>query len=65
MLVKDGQIEDAEQRALTLDYLGCVPFAMPYRDLDNNIQPTDEQKKFARWCNMKATFKSCSFAEYK
>ena len=65
MLVKDGQIEDAEKRALTLDYLGCTPFAMPYRNLDTNEEPTQEQKRFARWCNMKATFKSCTFSEYK
>lgn len=65
MLVKDGQIEDAEKRALTLDYLGCIPFAMPYRNLDTNEEPTQEQNRFARWCNMKATFKSCTFSEYK
>lgn len=65
VLVKDGYIEDAEKRVLELDYLGCNPFAMPYRDLDNNIEPTHEQKRFARWCNMKATFKSCTFSEYK
>ena len=65
MLVKDGQIEDAEQRALTLDYLGCIPFAMAYRNLDKNEEPTHEQKRFARWCNMKATFKSCTFSDYK
>jgi len=65
MLVKDGQIEDAEQRALTLDSLGCTPFAMAYRNLDTNDEPTQEQKRFARWCNMKATFKSCTFSDYK
>lgn len=65
MLVKDGEIEDAEQRALNLDYLGCVPFAMPYRDLNSNKPPSDEQKRFARWVNMRATFKSCDYADYK
>lgn len=65
MLVKDGEIKDAEERALHLDYLGCVPFAMPYRDLNNNKPPSDEQKRFARWVNMKATFKSCVYADYK
>lgn len=65
MLVKDGQIANAEQRALMLDSLGCVPFAMPYRDLDKNLPPTAEQKRFARWVNMKATFKSCSYSDYK
>ena len=65
MLVKDGQIEDAEKRALLLDSLGCVPFAMAYRDLDKNHPPTIEQKRFARWVNMKATFKSCRYSDYK
>lgn len=64
MLVKDGQIEDAEKRALKLRELGCVPFAMAYRDLDNNKPPSIEQRRFARWVNMKATFKSCSYSEY-
>lgn len=65
MLVKDGQIKDAEMRALNLDFLGCTPFAMPYRDLDNDIPPTEEQKRFARWVNCKAVFKSCTYEEYK
>lgn len=64
LLVKDGQIEDAERRALKLRELGCVPFAMAYRDLDNNKPPSIEQRRFARWVNMKATFKSCSYSEY-
>lgn len=65
MLVKDAEIEDAETRAIKLDRLGCTPFAMAYRNLDTNEEPSAEQKRFARWCNMKATFKSCSFSEYK
>ena len=65
MLVKDGQIEDAERRALYLDHLGCVPFAMAYRDLDTNTPPTIEQRRFARWVNMKAAFKSCTYQDYK
>ncbi|EGN00228.1 hypothetical protein HMPREF1017_00754 [Bacteroides ovatus 3_8_47FAA] len=65
MLVKDGQIKDAEKRALLLDSLGCVPFAMAYRDLNKNQPPTIEQKRFARWVNMKAAFKSCSYSDYR
>lgn len=65
MLVKDGQIDDAEMRALNLDFLGCTPFAMPYRDLDNNVPPTEEQRRFARWVNCKAAFKSCTYGEFK
>lgn len=65
MLVKDGQTEDAERRAMLLDSYGCNPFAMAYRNLDTNEKPSDEQKRFARWCNMKAVFKSCKFSDYK
>ena len=64
MLVKDGQIEDAEKRALFLDSLGCKPFAMSYRDLDNNIPPSDEQRRFAWWCNQRQAFNSCNFKDF-
>lgn len=65
MLVKDGEIEDAEQRALTLDFLGCIPFAMPYRNLNSTQPPTEEQKRFARWVNRRHIFKSCTYKEFK
>lgn len=65
MLVKEGEIEDAEKRALCLDSLGCTPFAMPYRDLDNNTPPTAEQKRFAWWVNQKQAFKSCRFQDFR
>lgn len=64
MLVKDGQIDDAEKRALLLDSLGCTPFAMPYRDLDNNVPPSEEQRHFAWWCNQRKAFKSCDFKDF-
>lgn len=65
MLVKDGEIEDAERRALYLDSLGCIPFAMPYRDLDSNEPPSDKQKHFARWVNKRQIFKSCRLQDFK
>lgn len=65
MLVKENEIKDAEERALHLDYLGCTPFAMPYRDLDSNKPPSEEQRKFARWVNAKQAFKSCDYADFK
>lgn len=64
MLVKDGQIEDAEKRALLLDSLGCTPFAMPYRNLDSNIPPSVEQHRFAWWVNQRQAFKSCKFKDF-
>lgn len=65
MLVKENEIKDAEERALHLDNLGCTPFAMPYRDLDSNKPPSEEQRKFARWVNAKQAFKSCDYADFK
>ena len=65
VLAKDGEIEDAHDRVMMLDNMGCVPFVMPYRDLTTNKPPTREQKRLARWCNMRATFKSCKFEDYK
>lgn len=65
ILVKENEIKDAEERALHLDYLGCTPFAMPYRDLDSNKPPSEEQRKFARWVNAKQAFKSCDYADFK
>ena len=45
--------------------LGVQPFAQPYRDFTNNIEPTQEQKRLARWCNMKAIFKTVKWEDYK
>ena len=64
LLVKDGQIEDAEKRALYIDSLGGTPFAMPYRNLDTYSQPSAEQMRFAWWVNQRQTFKSCHFKDF-
>lgn len=57
-------VQDALNRINALKELGVMPFAQPYRDFDNKIEPTQEQKDLARWCNMRAIFKSCTFEEY-
>lgn len=62
MLVQD--IEDVEWRTIALHDIGVTSFAQPYRDYDGG-EPTDDQKRFARWVNNKAVFKSCSWKEYK
>lgn len=57
--------EDLE-RVMTLDKVGVNPFAMGYVDFNNpNYQKPQEIKDFCRWVNMKATFKSCTWDEYK
>ncbi len=62
MLVKD--IQDAYYRAEFLRNLKVDPFAQPYRDY-SGTEPTMEQKRFARWVNQKAIFKTIRWEEYK
>lgn len=64
VLVKD--VESAERRAIALRKLGANPFAQPYRDFENGIEPTAEARAFARWVNRKEIFKTVdTFAEYR
>ena len=64
LLVQD--IKSAEYRADALRAAGVEVFAQPYRDFENNIEPTQEQRDFARWVNHKAIFKSVDrFLDYK
>lgn len=63
VLVQD--IPSAERRVLALRDAGISPFAQPYRDFTNNIEPSAEMRRFARWVNHKAVFKSvATFADY-
>lgn len=63
VLVTD--IESAERRCIALKNAGVDVFAQPYRDFTNNIEPTPEQRWFARWVNLKQIFNSTkSFKEY-
>lgn len=62
MLVQD--VSEAHQRALALWDMGVTPFAQPYRDYDCG-EPTREQRRFARWCNNRAVFKSCRWDDYR
>lgn len=63
VLVKD--VDDALERVRFLKGMGLDPFAQPYRDFDNQEEPTLEQKQFARWVNLKPLFKSVPWEEYK
>lgn len=62
-LIQD--VDESLERINALRKLKVCPFAQPYRDFDNNIKPTNEQKRLARWCNHKAIFKSVEFKNYK
>lgn len=60
-----NSVEEAVEIAKFLKGLHCDPFAQPYRDYQNNTEPTREQKDFARWVNHKAIFKSVQWDEYQ
>ena len=61
VLVQD--VADAHQRVETLRGMGVTPFAQPYPAYDGG-EPTEEQRRFARWVNNKAAFNSCSWNDY-
>ena len=63
VLVKE--IPDALDRVMFLKEKGCSTFAQPYRDFETNKEPNYEQKKFSRWVNHKAIFKTVQFSEYR
>jgi len=63
VLVKE--IDSAYRRVRLLDKWGLDPFAQPYRDFVLNKPPTKEQKRFARWVNHKAIFRSVEYKNYK
>ena len=43
----------------------AVPFVMPYRSLtDDSIQPSEELRRLARWCNRAWIRKACKWEEY-
>lgn len=59
-------VDEDLERVMTLKEIGVNPFAMGYIDFDDrNYKKSKEVKNFCRWVNMKATFKSCTWEEYK
>ena len=65
MLVKE--IADAEMRLRALVDLKVTPFAQPYRDFTGDSTPTEEQRRFASFVNVKGgkLCRKMSFKEYK
>ena len=61
VLVKD--INDAMDRIKFLKGIHLDPFAQPFRN-KNGDEPTEEQKRFCRWVNHKAIFKSVEWENY-
>ena len=60
-LIQD--VDEAHRRIVELDKLGVMPFAQPYRDFDGG-EPNEEQKRLARWCNMKAVHRKTTYENY-
>ena len=52
-------------RLNTLKRLGILPFVQPFRDYDNNRQPTQYEKDLGRWANRAWLFKSMNFEDYE
>jgi hypothetical protein len=63
LLVKD--VTEANESCKILKKLGVNPFAQTYRDYDNNILPTEQQKCFAWYVNQKVVFKATEWEDYK
>lgn len=57
-------VREAEARAMQLNALGIEPFAQPFRDFENLIEPNAEQRAFARWVNHKAVFHTTKWPDY-
>lgn len=62
VLVKD--VEDAVERVKFLKGLDVDAYAQPYID-KAGTPPTDDQKHFARWVDMKAEYKSRTWEDYR
>ncbi len=63
VLVTDVSTANATCEFLRL--LGCDPFAQAYQDYTGEDKRTHEQKRFCRFVNNKAVFKSCKWKDYK
>ena len=63
VLVND--IPNALRRVDFLRGLGLDPFAQPYIDFNGKNKVTKEQRRFARWVNHKAIFKSVKWEDYR
>lgn len=51
-------------RLYRLRELNILPHVQPYRDYDNQRQPTQYEKDLAHWVNRPVYFKSCRFEDF-
>lgn len=61
----NSTIEQDLFRLRTLKRLGILPFVQPYRDYENNREPSQYEKDIARWANRAWLFKSMDFTDFK
>ena len=52
-------------RIRTLRRFKIVPFVQPYRDFENQRQPTQYERDLARWANNRILYKSCDFEDFE
>lgn len=57
-------VYDGERTQVPLKELGITPFVLPYRDFNNEREPSQYEKDLARWANKQWLFKSCDFADF-
>lgn len=62
LLVQD--VKEANIRSEIMKQLGVDSHAQPYRDFIKNIEPTIEQRRFARYVNCREIYNSISWEEY-
>jgi hypothetical protein len=63
VLVND--VGEAHETCVFLRSIGVDPFAQAYIDYSGEDKRTKEQKRFCRWVNHKAIFKTVKYEEYK
>lgn len=64
-LITDDYEDSLERLNFLRSMHGVDPFAQPYRDFTPNQVIPQWQKDMARWANMKATFRSVEWKDYR
>jgi hypothetical protein len=61
----NSTIEQDMYRIYTLKELGIKPYVMPYRDFNNEHEPTQYERDLAQWVNKPMIFKTCDFKDFQ
>lgn len=60
----DSTPEEDYYRVMKLKELGISPFVQPFRDYNNKRVPSQYEKDFAGWVNLKKAFNTCDFRSF-